>query len=93
MRYDVIGLVAGWTLLLLSIPLAISAGVGFIMHDDLNIIIWSFLPPILFCTIVGGILIRVGTRRDSADRLRDREAFAAVAPGGMVSGEYVLCKY
>ncbi|MEE3083739.1 MAG: TrkH family potassium uptake protein [Candidatus Thermoplasmatota archaeon] len=79
MRYDVIGLVAGWSLLLLSIPLAISAGVGFIMHDEIAILIWAFLPPILFCMIVGGIFVRLGTRRDSADRLRDREAFAAVA--------------
>ncbi len=79
MRYDVIGLVAGWSLLLLSIPLAIGACVGFIMHDEMNIILWSFLPPILFCILVGGIFIRWGTRRDTADRLRDREAFAAVA--------------
>ncbi|MDP6905799.1 MAG: TrkH family potassium uptake protein [Candidatus Thalassarchaeaceae archaeon] len=79
MRYDVIGLIAGWSLFLLAIPLAISAGIGFITHDEIAIILWSFLPPILFCVVVGGILIRYGTRRDSADRLRDREAFAAVA--------------
>ncbi|MCH2637390.1 MAG: TrkH family potassium uptake protein, partial [Candidatus Thalassarchaeum sp.] len=79
MRYDVIGLVAGWSLILLSIPLIISGGIGYIMNDELSILIWSFLPAVIFCIIVGGILVQLGTRRDSAERLRDREAFAAVA--------------
>ena len=79
MRYDVIGLVAGWSLVLLAIPLIISGGIGYIMNDDMAIILWSFVPPVIFCVIVGGILIRLGTRRDTAERLRDREAFAAVA--------------
>ena len=79
MRYDVIGLVAGWSLILLTIPLIISGGIGYIMNDEMSIILWSFIPPVIFCVIVGGILIRLGTRRDSAERLRDREAFAAVA--------------
>ena len=79
MRYDVIGLVAGWSLILLTVPLLISGGIGYIMNDEMSIILWSFLPPILFCIIVGLIFIRLGTRRDTADRLRDREAFAAVA--------------
>ena len=79
MRYDVIGLVAGWSLILLSIPLIISGGIGYIMNDELSILIWSFIPAVFFCIIVGGILVQLGTRRDSAERLRDREAFAAVA--------------
>ena len=79
MRYDVIGLVAGWSLILLTIPLIISGGIGYIMNDEMSVILWSFIPPVIFCVIVGGILIRLGTRRDSAERLRDREAFAAVA--------------
>ena len=79
MRYDVIGLVAGWSLILLSIPLIISGSIGYIMNDELSILMWSFLPAVIFCIIVGGILVQLGTRRDSAERLRDREAFAAVA--------------
>ena len=79
MRFDVIGLVAGWSLVLLSIPLLLSATVGYIMGDDMSIILWSFLPSIVFCLVAGGLLVRAGTRRDSAERLRDREAFAAVA--------------
>ena len=79
MRFDVIGLVAGWSLVLLSIPLLLSATVGYIMGDDMGIILWSFIPSIVFCLVVGGLLVRAGTRRDSAERLRDREAFAAVA--------------
>ena len=79
MRADVIALVAGWSLILLTLPLAISGTIGYIMHDVVSVILWSFVPPILFCAIVGTILIRMGTRHDTADRLRDREAFAAVA--------------
>ena len=79
MRTDVIALVAGWSLILLILPLAISGAIGYIMHDAVSVILWSFVPPILFCAIVGTILIRMGTRQDTAERLRDREAFAAVA--------------
>ena len=79
MRFDVIALVAGWSLILLTVPLTISGAIGYIMQDEMSIILWSFVPPILFCAIAGALLIRVGTRRDTADRLRDREAFAAVA--------------
>ena len=45
MRYDVIRLVAGWSLVLLTVPLAISGAIGYIMHDEMNIILWSFAPP------------------------------------------------
>ena len=79
MRYDVIGLVAGWSLILLTIPLTISAIIGFIMGDESIIVMWSFTPPIAFCAVAGGILVKLGSRRDSAERLRDREAVAAVA--------------
>ncbi len=79
MRYDVIALVAGWSLVLLTIPLLASGAVGYIMHDDMSIILWSFLPPVIFSAALGGIFIRIGTRRDTPERLRDREAFAAVA--------------
>ena len=79
MRYDVIGLVAGWSLVLLAIPLTVSAIIGFIVHDDASVILWTFLPPILLSAGVGGALVRFGTSRDTTERLRDREAFAAVA--------------
>ena len=79
MRFDVIGLVAGWSLVLLAIPLFISGTIGYIMHDEVSIILWSFVPPVIFCVIAGGFLIQLCTRRDTAERLRDREAFAAVA--------------
>ena len=79
MRFDVIALVAGWSLVLLTVRLAISGSIGYIMHDEMSIILWSFVPPIVLCATVGFIFIRLGTRRDTADRLRDREAFAAVA--------------
>ncbi len=79
MRHDIIGLIAGWSLLLLSVPLVVSAGVGFLMQDDWRIVLASFIPPIIISILVGGILVRWGTRTDTPERLRDREAFAAVA--------------
>jgi trk system potassium uptake protein TrkH len=79
MRYDVIGLIAGWTLFLLTIPLVVSAGVGIMMHDDTDIILTSFVPPIVISAGLGGLLIKICSRMDTPDRLRDREAFAAVA--------------
>ena len=45
MRFDVIGLVAGWSLILLTIPLTISAIIGSIMGDESTILMWSFAPP------------------------------------------------
>ena len=62
MRYDVIRLVAGWSLLLLTVPLAISGAIGYIMHDEMNIILWSFVLPVIFCAVVGSILIWMGWR-------------------------------
>ena len=56
MRFDVIALVAGWSLILLTVPLAISGAIGYIMQDEMSIILWSFVPPILFCGIVGFLL-------------------------------------
>jgi trk system potassium uptake protein TrkH len=79
MRRDIIGLVAGWSLLLLSIPLAISAGIGLLMQDDWRMVLTAFIPPIIFSAVIGGGLIKWGTRTDTPERLRDREAFAAVA--------------
>ena len=63
----------------LTIPLTISVFIGSIMGDETSILVWSFVPPIAFCAIAGGGLVRMGSRRDSAERLRDREAVAAVA--------------
>ena len=80
MRYDVIGLVAGWSLILLTIPLFISAIVGHVMDDPASILLWSFIPPIAFCAIVGTIFVKIGTRRDSADRLRDRDCLLYTSP-------------
>ena len=57
MRFDVIALVAGWSLVLLTVPLTISGAIGYIMHDEMSIIVWSFVPPILFCAIVGTLRI------------------------------------
>ena len=79
MRFDVISLVAGWSLALLAVPMFLSAIIGHIMGDATAVLIWSFLPPAIFSLFVGFMLVRVGARRDTAERLRDREAFVAVA--------------
>jgi trk system potassium uptake protein TrkH len=79
MRHDIIGLIAGWSLLLLSVPLVISVGVGLLMQDDWRMVLAAFIPPIIISVFLGGVLVRWGTRTDTPERLRDREAFAAVA--------------
>jgi len=78
MRYDIIGLIAGWTLLVLTGPMAFVAVLGLAMGDAMSVVLTAFLPPILIAGGGGLALIRWGTRTDSSERIRDREAFAAV---------------
>ena len=78
MRFDVLGLILGWTLMAISVPLFI-CGLITIWLDDLEMALKAFLIPVIFSTLLGGLMLRFGTRNDTAERLRDREAFAAVA--------------
>jgi trk system potassium uptake protein TrkH len=81
MRWDVVSLVVGWTLALLSAPLILLAALSIPLDGYSPILLQAFLVPALLSVIFGVLLILNGTRIDSDQRLRDREAFAAVALG------------
>jgi trk system potassium uptake protein TrkH len=81
MRTDILAYVVGWTLILFCIPLSIVALTTLVLGDGIDFAIRAFLAPLLFTAILGFSLKRWGTREDSIERLRDREAFAAVAIG------------
>lgn len=78
MRRDVLALIVGWTMVAMLVPLAFSFLVTWWL-DDLEIAAKSFLLPILFSGLIGLGLLTFGVRSDTTERLRDREAFAAVA--------------
>ena len=78
MRRDVVALIVGWTLIALCLPLAFALLVT-IITDGFGLAIRSFLPSLLIAGITGGLLVRGWVRSDTNERLRDREAFAAVA--------------
>ena len=40
---------------------------------------YSFAIPAIFSSAIGFLMLSIGTRTDTTERLRDREAFAAVA--------------
>ncbi len=78
MRFDVLGLILGWTLVALTIPLVLCAIItGFL--DDWDLAIRAFSLPAGLSLFIGFVMLRFGTRRNTHTRLRDREAFAAVA--------------
>ncbi len=81
MRWDVVSLVVGWTLALLTLPLVIVGALSIYLDGSSNMLIRAFLTPALISSVGGVLLIINGTRIDSDQRLRDREAFAAVALG------------
>ena len=78
MRFDVLALILGWTLIALTIPLVLCAVLtGFL--DDWDLAIRAFSVPAGLSLLIGYLMLRFGTRTNTHTRLRDREAFAAVA--------------
>ena len=78
MRFDVLALILGWTLVALTIPLVVCGILtGFL--DDWDLAILAFSSPAASSLLIGYLMLRFGTRRNTHTRLRDREAFAAVA--------------
>ena len=78
MRFDVLYLILGWTLVALTIPLLFC----FILTgylDDWDLALRAFSIPAGMSLFIGAIMLRFGTKRNTHMRLRDREAFAAVA--------------
>ena len=78
MRRDVLSLIVGWTMMAMLIPLSFSFLVTWWL-DGINTALISFMLPIVFSGLIGLALLSIGVRSDTTERLRDREAFAAVA--------------
>ncbi len=78
MRSDVLYLILGWTLIALSIPLAI-CGVLTGVLDSVELALRAFAIPSFISVFVGILMVSFGTRTNTSERLRDKEAFAGVA--------------
>lgn len=78
MRFDVLGLILGWTLVALTIPLVACAIITGLL-DDWELAMRAFTVPAILSLIIGFLMLRFGTRTNTHTRLRDKEAFAAVA--------------
>ena len=78
MRFDVLSLILGWTLIAISIPLFLCSLIT-IWLDDFEMALSAFLLPLVLSPSIGLLMLKFGTRSDTPERLRDREAFAAVA--------------
>ena len=78
MRFDVLYLILGWTLIALTVPLGF-CGLLTIFLDNWTMALYSFAIPAGLSALSGFLMLSLGTRTDTSERLRDREAFAAVA--------------
>ena len=78
MRSDVLYLILGWTLIALSIPLAL-CGIVTGGLDSVELALRAFAVPALISAFVGIMMVSFGTRTNTSERLRDKEAFAGVA--------------
>ena len=77
MRSDVLNLILGWTLLALLVPLGL-CGIITAMLDGWVLAAQAFLPAMLISGGLGAAMLGLFTRTDSAQRLRDLEAFVGV---------------
>ncbi len=77
MRFDVLNLILGWTLLALLVPLGL-CGVITAWLDGWALAAQAFLPAMLISGGLGAAMLGLFTRTDSAQRLRDLEAFVGV---------------
>jgi len=78
MRNDVLSMILGWTLIALSLPLAAS-GIATAFLDSIELALLSFAIPSLLSLTLGVTMLTLWTRTNTSERLRDKEAFAAVA--------------
>ena len=78
MRSDVLYLILGWTLIALAIPLVL-CGIITGLLDSWELAVRAFAIPSLISFFTGMIMLSFGTRTNTSERLRDREAFAGVA--------------
>ena len=82
MRWDVVGLVLGWTIRLISIPLLlVFCYSAFIESEGYEYAAMTYLPAFVISLVVGQSLVSLAENSDASSRVRDREAFASVALG------------
>ncbi|HJM13393.1 MAG TPA: potassium transporter TrkG [Candidatus Thalassarchaeaceae archaeon] len=80
MRWEVVGLVLGWTIGLVSLPLVIVALFS-CFTEGLEASIRTFSIPLILSLLAGYALVSRAGSDDASSRVRDREAFASVALG------------
>jgi len=78
MRTDVLSMILGWTLIALALPLAAS-GIATAFLDSIELALISFAIPSMISLTIGISMLTLWTRTNTSERLRDKEAFAAVA--------------
>lgn len=80
MRWDVVGLVLGWTIRLVALPLLIVALFS-IFEDGFTYSIKTYFLPLFISAILGQLMVSLSNGYEASARVRDREAFASVALG------------
>ncbi len=80
MRWDVVGLVLGWTIRLVAVHFAVVA-VYSCHQEGLEMGLRTFLAPLVLAVLLGQSLVSLSKDADASTRVRDREAFASVALG------------
>ncbi|MAS80444.1 MAG: hypothetical protein CMA28_02330 [Euryarchaeota archaeon] len=80
MRWEVVGLVLGWTIGLVAIPLGIVTLYS-AYAEGVEASGRTFLPPLILSIVVGYLMVTNFGSSDASSRVRDREAFASVALG------------
>ncbi|MDB4602520.1 hypothetical protein OAH71_01230 [Euryarchaeota archaeon] len=80
MRWDVIGLVLGWTIRVVCIPLSVVGIFSFYVEGQ-EYAIKTYLIPLIIAAFVSQWFINKSQNSPSTQRVRDREAFASVALG------------
>ena len=70
MRFDVLSLILGWTLIAISIPLFLCSLIT-IWLDDFEMALRAFLLPLVMSPSIGLLMLKFGTRSDTPERLRD----------------------
>ena len=78
MRTDVLSMILGWTLIALALPLATS-GIATAFLDNIELALIAFAVPSIISLTLGVTMLTLWTRTNTSERLRDKEAFAAVA--------------
>ena len=80
MRWDVIGLVIGWTLRIFALPLAV-VGAYSVYADGWEFALQTYAIALVIAIVASQWLFSKASSYEVGSRVRDREAFAAVALG------------